>query len=181
MLATSYLDGAQPPPEAIAAMQRAVAAFPNRLELAYNLVVLHLRLHQVDEARRVVEERLRGSQRDDLVEQARVAIQRVDLVDRSNAAVGEQDYAQAVLLLRQALDVTTDPVTVQRLTLQVSQLEYVVERNRHSELFNRAVGMLNRGQKAEARKLLVELEPKVRDLNLRSRIQAMLEGLEASP
>ncbi len=178
MMATSYFDQDEPPPAAIAAMTRAASAFPNRPELAYNLVVLYLRANQLKEAERVVEQRLRRRDRSDLVHQAEKEIARTDLIRRSNEAVGKGDYARAARLLRQALEVTTDSTAVTQLTLQVAQLESAAERNRQIGLFNRAVELLNAGRKVEAKQLLDELEPVVTELNLRERIRALRSGLQ---
>jgi tetratricopeptide (TPR) repeat protein len=174
---SSYFDDPAGIEPGIAPLRHAVEAFPQRPEMAYNLVVFHLRAGDVAGAREVQRAFLVGRGREELAAKAAEAIERTDLIERSNAALARQDFETAQALLRQVLALNTDPVTGMQLTAQLAQLETTIQLNDQIDRFNRAVELANGGRAGEARQILELLAGEVVDLALTRRIERLRSSL----
>lgn len=123
LLGASHLFGDADPKPGIAALQKARGWLPERHDVSFYLVLLHLKKKDFATAERLVASDLEEVADDELVRQAREEIERARLLDRSAAALEEGDVGEALRLFDEAIAVTTDQDLRDRMAARLTELQ----------------------------------------------------------
>ena len=166
--------------EGIGHLERAFEQLPGRAELAYNLALLYLRAGEVASADRVIEGRLAGLGREDLLRSARESAARARILRAANDAVAAGKPREAAVIYRQALDHASEIQIRAQVERQLAELEAQAEKFEHVERYNLAVDLTHRGQLEEALATLRELEPDIRDVSLKLAVRELLRNIESA-
>lgn len=178
LLGTTYFFSSQGAAAGIPHLERAVRLLPDRSDVAYNLVLLHVIAGDTREARRVAERELAARGRAKLAAEASEAIERADLVAASNEASDRGDGERAVELFRKAVERTSEAGLKAVMQKQLAALEAQAKANRDVERYNRAVELANQGDVDAAVKHLRALLAGLPEGSLREASERLLAELE---
>lgn len=180
LLGTTYFYEPQGAAPGIPHLERAMHLLPDRPDVAYNLVLLHVLTGNTREARRLAERELAARGRAQLAVEAFAAVDRAELVAASNEASARGDGKRAVALFRQAVESTREPALKTVMERQLAALEAQASANAAIETYNHAVELANRGELATAiaeLKSILEGQPEGSVRDAAARLLAELEGL----
>lgn len=181
----------------IALLRKARLMLPARTDIAGSLVYLLLREGDFIGAQRLVDEALVHGGDEGALKAARAAIQTFDdhlaakqslrtvrPPDKKAAAEAfkEKFVVEEARRVREELARPQDPETRARLEKELRNLEdslQAVDGNAAAEIFNEAVDRANNRDYDKAIELLSDLLPRVRDPELKARIETLLERLRA--
>ncbi len=158
-------------------LRRALNLLPDRADLAYNLVLLHVLAGRLPEARQLITGQLQSRQRPDLVAEALEAVERAELTEAANEASARGDDARAVELLAKAAERTRDPQLRAAIERQLAGFRGVAQQNREIERYNQAVDKANRGEVEEALKDLRKLLRDLPEGELSDQVRRLVEEL----
>ena len=144
----TYLFDPSDPAPGIEAMEVAHSLMPHDEDVAYGLLLLHLKNGDREAAERL-ERRLRRADDPATVALARQALLTHDL-DEANRAIAEDRLAEGLALIRGVLAETTDPALARDLEQQVAEIEAVIEKNRLISLYNDALTLVRQGHLSRA-------------------------------
>lgn len=161
LFGSTYFYDPKGPDGGIPSLRRAMELLPDRADLAYNLVLLHVLGGRLAEARRLIAAELEPRQNNALVAEAVEAVERAELTEAANQASARGDNEHAVELLRQAAARTRDPQLKAAMERQLDDFTQVAAENRRIERYNRAVERANLGEISAA---LVDLEALLAEL-----------------
>lgn len=161
LLGSTYFYDQEGPEGGIPPMRRALELLPDRADLAYNLVLLHVLAGRFADARKLIETELVPRRRADLMAQALEAVDRGELTEAANQASARGDNDRAVELLRRAAERTHDLELRAAMERQLEGLTDVTRQNHQIERYNLAVEKANAGKIDGA---VEELESLLRDL-----------------
>ncbi len=178
LLGTTYFFDPKGAAPGIPHLERAVRLLPDRPDVAYNLVLLHVLAGNTAEARRVTERELSARGRAQLTAEALSSIDRAELVEASNQASAQGDGPRAVELFRQAVERTLEPGLKAAMQQQLVALEAQARANVAVERYNRAVELANRGEVAAAVEDLRALLAGLPEGSLREATARLLSELE---
>jgi len=139
----------EPSPRAVAVLEKALHALPERVDVAFNLMVVQARRGQMEAARRVLERSIAPQASPEVLSQARdtLRLAQLNAADRL-AAAGDLDGA--VALVEQILITLEDTAMVREVEAQLAEMRRVRDHNRSAERYNEAVTLANAGRTAEA-------------------------------
>jgi tetratricopeptide (TPR) repeat protein len=145
----------------IAALEKARSILPGRMDYALHLFAMYRRAGERAKADALFPEldRARNAQ---VAYAARAIVVRVELA-RANTLVHEQKLDQAAAVIRELASVTADADAKKDLLHQADDIVRAAETNRQIDVYNKAVGEVNRGEYATALKTLNELLAKATD------------------
>jgi len=123
LLGASYLFGDVDPGPGIAALQKARGWLPERHDVSYYLVLLHLKKKDFATAERLVASDLEDVADDELVRQAREEIERARLLHRASEALAADEVDEALRLFDEAIAVTTDQDLRDRMAAKLTELQ----------------------------------------------------------
>ena len=123
MLGYSHLFGDLDAGEGVPHLERAVAELTGRSDLLFHLLQLYLKDGQVERAEKLVDRELTRFGDEELVAQAREEVRRSVLIRAANRALAGGEYEQGLLLLDQAISVTTNPTLRSQLIERLDTLE----------------------------------------------------------
>lgn len=146
LLGTTYFFDPQGAAPGIPHLERAVRLLPDRPDVAYNLVLLHVLTGDTKGARLLAERELAARGRAQLAAEAFEAIDRAELVEASNQASSRGDGERAVELFRRAVERTRQPGLKAVMERQLAVLEAQARANLAVERYNHAVELANRGE-----------------------------------
>jgi tetratricopeptide (TPR) repeat protein len=139
----------------IAALEKSRALLPGRMDYALHLFSMYRRVG--DRARAdalfAVLDKARDAQ---VAYAARAIVLRVELA-RANALVQQQKLDEAAAVIRDLASNTPDADAKRDLVHQADEIAHAAETNRQIDIYNKAVGEVNRGDYAAAMKTLRQL------------------------
>jgi soluble cytochrome b562 len=156
MLGTTYTWDDHPDESGIDALERAFRLLPDRGDIGYNLVLLHVRRNQRDDAVAVID-RMQTAGVD---EQFVVAAEELTLdfeMRRADRLSGEGRVDEATAVLNGVKDTTTDPRRRQQAEDEIRRLRDAAVTGAFNETYNRAVQLINAGEIADGVGLLERL------------------------
>ena len=180
-------------PAGIALLQKARMMLPARTDIAGNLVYLLLREGDFVRAQRLVDEALVHGGDEGALKAARAAIktfedhlaakQSLHKEHTPEKKAFKEGFKEAFLAgqarrTREELTRTEDPETRAKLEAELKNLEQsleAIDENEAAEIYNQAVDRANQRDYAQAIALLENLLPKVRNQELKQRIEGLLE------
>jgi tetratricopeptide (TPR) repeat protein len=179
-IGTSYMPEGDLTP-GIAALEKARALLPGRMDLALHLFAMDRR--SGDRARADPLFALLDSARSPQVSYAaRAIIMRVETA-RVNALAKEQKLDEAAAVLRNLAAETSDSDARADLVKQAVEIERVAKTNREIAVYNEAIGQVNRGDYAAALKTLKQLLAAATDPSVirdAKKLQKMVSGRKKS-
>lgn len=148
-LGYSYTFEEEPGAAGIAAMQRAFALQPSRLELAYNLVLLHARSGNRAAAQALIDGALRQRTEPALLRNAQEAVLQID-VEEANRLLAEQQLEALIPVLERIVAQTSDPARRREVEARLRETREVIAHNRFTAAYNEAVSLINVRRYTEA-------------------------------
>lgn len=179
---TTYLIEEDPSP-GVSLLEQAHAARPARLDFAFNLYALYLRLDRTSEAEALFENVFSRSPDPQTVLASRSVYVREHLL-RANRLIKQQRIEEAAAVVRGLVEVTPDPAAQAELIAEADRLSRVAEANRQILAYNEAVHAFNRSDNDAALLMLEQLLAVVTDEiirekaeNLRIAVRKRLPGM----
>lgn len=154
-IGTTYLVEQDVTP-AIAQLERARELAPARMDFALHLYDLYLRTGARAKADVLFASTFERARDKQTIFAARNLLVRFE-TDHANALAKAGRLDEAAAVVRKLAAATEDPQSRRELEQQAAQLAATAEVNRHIEIYNQAVTLMNAGRKLEAVKLLDEL------------------------
>lgn len=121
----SYLWADESVEPGLAALESASRRMPERMDIVLHQAQLWMKAGRFEEAERIVESTLARSAEPELVAAAREELRRRRLVFEANAALARGDLERGIELLDRAISITSDPDLVERMELQLLELQGV--------------------------------------------------------
>jgi tetratricopeptide (TPR) repeat protein len=168
----------EPSERGLEALRRARRLAPSRGDVVFNLAVTYARLGRRDQARAVIERDLARLGDEHMVEAATEAVLRADLEHASDLLEAGQ-VEQALALLEEVSELTTDPIWRLDLQRQLENVRSVERHNRQVDRFNAAVQQTNSGRYREAQAAVEELLEEDLEPQLERSARDLLEQLRA--
>jgi len=156
MLGTTYTFDDHPDESGVDALEKAFRLLPDRGDIAYNLVLLHVRRDERDAALEVVE-RMRKAGVD---EQSVLAAEDLTLeleMRRADELLRDGRVDEATAVLDGVRETAADPIRRQRAADEIRRLEDAAATGAFNESYNHAVQLINAGETADAIGLLETL------------------------
>jgi tetratricopeptide (TPR) repeat protein len=180
IIGTSYLveDDLTP---GIAALEKARALLPGRMDLALHLFTMYRRDGDRAKADRLFKV-LDGARSPQLAYAARAIIMRVEIA-RVSAFAKEQKLDEAAIVLRNLAAETSDSDARADLVKQAVEIERVAKTNREIATYNEAIGQVNRGDYDAALRTLNHLLAAASDPSVirdAKKLQKMVSGRKKS-
>jgi hypothetical protein len=139
----------------IAALEKSRAFVPNRLDYAVHLFAMYRRTRNRAKADPLFAE-LDHARNPQVAYAIRATIMRVELA-HANDLMREQKLDEAAAVIRDLAANTPDVDAQKDLIHQADEITRAAAANREIEMYNQAVGEVNRGEYAKARKTLAQL------------------------
>jgi tetratricopeptide (TPR) repeat protein len=160
----------------IAALEKARALLPGRMDLALHLFAMDRRTGDQAKADALfaILESARNAQ---VAFAARAVLMRVELA-RVNALVKQQKLDEAAAVLRGLARETPDSDSRSDLQRQANDLAHVAKTNREISTYNEAIGQVNRGDYAAAARTLTQLLAVATDPSVIRDAKALQKRLE---
>jgi tetratricopeptide (TPR) repeat protein len=205
-LGFTYLYDPEGVDEGISLLEQARASMPSRMDVVYNLMLLHLRKGDRDAAEQLaasilahakdpsliqgVQEALKN---DDGASQAAAESTEVDLYDQAVRKLNAGDLDGAIAGLERFLRAGTDSVLVGRALRARAEAEQALEQrrrvtaanrrrddvDRQVDLYNQALAKAQAGESKQALAILERLVPAVKDPELARKARELLDLLNA--
>jgi tetratricopeptide (TPR) repeat protein len=164
------------PAEAVDVLTRAYEAMPSRDDLIVDLIVVTANSGDTAGARSLLDGALRRRGHAAMTRAAEAAVAQAEVreaVDRFNA--GRREEAEA--MLRRSAELTQDPEVRQLVLHQLGSVVAAGAAREEVELYNRAIDLANRGERAAAVALLEQLIRIASQADLRADAESILESL----
>jgi tetratricopeptide (TPR) repeat protein len=139
----------------IGALEKSRALLPGRLDYAVHLFAMYRRVRDRAKANPLFVE-LDRARNPQVAYAMRATIMRVELA-HANALVHQQKLDEAAAVIRDLADNTSDSDAKQDLIHQAEEITRAAATNREIEIYNRAIGQINRGEYSKALKTLDQL------------------------
>lgn len=121
-LGQAYLFGDANPRSGVPYLERALEALPQRMDLVFHLVQLHIKAEDFPRARARIEH-LRRWGETEMAERAQEALERGALVQAANQALAEGDVDKGLRLFDEAVSLTSDPAIREQMEEQLRELQ----------------------------------------------------------
>jgi tetratricopeptide (TPR) repeat protein len=179
-IGTSYLVESDLAP-GIAALEKARALLPGRMDLALHLFAMYRRVGDRAKADPLFA-LLDGARSPQVAYAARAIMMRVEMA-RVNTLAKQQKLDEAAAVLRGLAAETSDTDARTDLVKQAAEIERVAKTNREIEVYNQAISQVNRGDYAAALKTLNQLLAAATDPSVirdAKKLQKMVTGRNKS-
>ena len=153
MLGTTYTWDDHPDDAGIEAMERACRLLPERGDLGYNLVLLHVRRNQRDDAFEVVDRMRKAGVDEHFVNAAQDLTLEFEM-RRADALLGEEKIDEAMAVLEAVNNTTTDPNRKRRVDDEIRRIKDSAATGAFNETYNEAVQLINAGSTGDGIALL---------------------------
>jgi len=187
-LGRTYLFDNATPEKGIALLSEAAEQMPSREDIVLDLVVLTARAGKLDDARKLLDQRLRPTGNLDMVEQAEKYIEQCRTYDvagkeieRFNVAVEFQNRGQldsAAVVFGSLAESASDSSVKRQAVEAANRLQRAIQQQRAIESYNEGVEAANAGDLLRAKRLfqeVLELEP---EPELRSKAEEILQEID---
>jgi tetratricopeptide (TPR) repeat protein len=161
----------------IPSLERAMALLPDRADVVFNLVMLHVLAGRFTAARSLFEHQLKQRDQGDLLADAREAVERGELTAAANEASARGESERALELLRRAAALTRDPSLRRDMESQLDTFAATSAYNQQVERFNQAIDQANRGEVEAALGALRDLLAELPEGELADRVRRLVREL----
>ena len=183
--------------EGIRALEKARQLVPSRLDVSANLFYLYLKSGARDKAQSLYDKVLVPGKNESMIRWARIALEQTDQISTlrtepesqpdaaSRSAVApdealfEKRKQSYIELLEKSLQSTDDPESRRKIQAEIDKARDSVNLPAQIDAFNQAVARANRQDLTGAMQILEGLLPQVKDSELKSRTEQMLQSLKA--
>jgi tetratricopeptide (TPR) repeat protein len=146
----------EPSARAVEVLQRALHFLPDRVDVAFNLMVVLARRGQGEAAREVLDRHIAPRAPEEVVSQARDSLRLAQLAAADRLAAAG-DLERAVALVEQILAGLEDADAAAQVEFQLQEMRRVLAHNRFADRYNEAVTLANARKTAEAIAVLESL------------------------
>ena len=161
----------------ISAMERAFELNSERLDVAFHLVVLHLKNGDREAAKQVIDSRLRPSGDEEKAKLAYRALAAADLA-RADDLAGKGYLEEALETIRRTIAEIDDPALEAQIQANLAEIEGILELNRLTALYNEAVRAANEIQYERALAVIDAVIRETRDQALLTDAIALKKTIE---
>jgi len=156
MLGTTYTFDDHPAEIGVDALEQAFGLLPERGDIGYNLVLLHVRRDERDEALEIVE-RMRAARVEESFILAAAELTLELEMRRADKLLSEGRVDEATAVLEGVGEVTTDPLRRQQVSDEIQRLRDSAATGAFNEKYDLAVQLINAGETADGISLLETL------------------------